>query len=77
MVERSIPQPPNKLQKSSVCSAKVADMTTAQLSKIQPQLKDDQLSKTKPDSLKMSSKGSSDDDIVGSDDDIVVYTLHY
>ncbi|KAL2657369.1 hypothetical protein AAZX31_04G197500 [Glycine max] len=67
LVERSIPQPPNKLQKSSVCSAKVADMTTAQLSKIQPQLKDDQLSKTKPDSLKMSSKGSSDDDIVGSE----------
>jgi len=75
LVERRIPQPP--LQKSSVCSTKVADITTAQLSKIQPQLKDDQLSKTKLDSLKISSKGSSDDDIVGSDDDIVVYTLHY
>ncbi|RDX69329.1 hypothetical protein CR513_51571, partial [Mucuna pruriens] len=53
LVERRVPQPPNELQKSSLCSVKVVDMSTAQLSKIQPPLK---------------SKSSSDDDIFESED---------
>ncbi|TKY73874.1 Meiosis arrest female protein 1-like [Spatholobus suberectus] len=68
LVERRVPQASNELQKSSLCNGEVVDMTIAQLSKIQPQLKDNQVSKTKPDSLKMSSKNSSDDDIIGSED---------
>ncbi|XP_020212108.1 uncharacterized protein LOC109796744 [Cajanus cajan] len=68
LVERSAPQPPNELQKSSVCSGKVVDMTTEQLSNIQSQLKDNQVPKTKPDFLKVSSKNSSDDDVIGPED---------
>lgn len=70
LVERHMSQPPDAMQKFSVCSGKVVDMTTEQLSEIQPQRKDNQLSKTKPDSLKLKtgSKTLSDCDIVGSED---------
>ncbi|KAL9313820.1 hypothetical protein ACSQ67_019272 [Phaseolus vulgaris] len=70
LVERHVSQPPDALQKFSACSGKVVDRTTEQLSEIQPQHKDNQLSKTKPDSLKLSSnsKTLSDCDIVGSED---------
>ncbi|BAT79197.1 hypothetical protein LR48_Vigan04g132500 [Vigna angularis] len=63
---------PDTLQKFSVRNGNVVDMTTEQLSEIQPQHRDNQLSKTKPDSLKLSSssKTLSGCDTVGSEDAI-------
>jgi len=63
---------PDALQKFSVHSGKVVDMTTEQLSGFQPQHRHNQLSKTKPDSLKLSSssKTLSGCDTVGSEDAI-------
>ncbi|KAL2321711.1 hypothetical protein Fmac_026090 [Flemingia macrophylla] len=67
-VESHVCQPPNELQKSTVACDKAVDAANAQQSKTQQPPKDDKDSKTKMDSLRMTSQKSFDDDIVKSED---------
>ncbi|KAE9608722.1 putative OST-HTH/LOTUS domain, OST-HTH associated domain, PIN domain-containing protein [Lupinus albus] len=63
-IETNVGQPPKKMQKSSLDSEKVVGVADAQLSKIKPSPKNNELPKTKTGSLKTSLRQSHVNDFV-------------